>query len=334
MGDVIHAIPAVTALRRALRQSEIGWMIDPRWAPLLATKEQAGAKEYLVDDVYLADMKMWRRLPFAVGTRRAIAAIRRETQKKNYDVAIDLQGALRSAVMGKLSGARQLVGDRDPREPGSQLFYNRSFAAAGTHVIEQAHTIICAMLGRRVPLAKPIMPRDPAAESWVDWQLRKRAVSEFVLINPGAGWGAKCWPAQRYGEVAKQVATAGLAVIANLGPEEARLGDQVREASAGKAIPVQCSVAQLVSLTRRAKLFIGGDTGPMHLAAALEVPVVGIFGPTDPARNGPFATKNIVLRHPQSRRDHARRSEPEKGLLEISVEEVAAAARQLLGLSA
>ena len=100
------------------------------------------------------------------------------------------------------------------------------------------------------------------------------------------------------------------------------------------ATVIECSLAQLIALTRRASLFIGGDTGPLHLASALIVPVVAIFGPTDPARNGPYGGRSVVLRHPESKRDHSRRSEPEQGLLSIGVEEVCEAAFNLLGVAA
>jgi len=116
----------------------------------------------------------------------------------------------------------------------------------------------------------------------------------------------------------------------NFGPGEEDLASAVESASAGAARKISCSISELISLTRRARLLIGGDTGPMHLAAALNVPVVAIFGPTNPARNGPFGTRSIVLRSSSSLTDHSRRTEPELGLLEISPEEVVAAARKLL----
>jgi heptosyltransferase-1 len=104
----------------------------------------------------------------------------------------------------------------------------------------------------------------------------------------------------------------------------------VETTSAGAARKISCSVSELIALTRRARLLIGGDTGPMHLAAALKIPVVAIFGPTNPARNGPFGTRSIVLRSASSITDHTRHPEPEQGLLEITVGEVVAAARKLL----
>jgi heptosyltransferase-1 len=151
-----------------------------------------------------------------------------------------------------------------------------------------------------------------------------------VLINPGAGWGAKQWPPERYGEVARALAADGLKTLINYGPGEESLARAVEEASGGAADAVPCTLGELIALTRRARLFIGGDTGPMHLAAALAIPVVGIFGPTDPARTGPYGARSIVLRSPESRTSHVRRSQTEAGLLTISAQTVIEATRRRL----
>jgi heptosyltransferase I len=155
-------------------------------------------------------------------------------------------------------------------------------------------------------------------------------VHDFAILNPGAGWGAKRWPAERYGQLAKELAKSGLCSLVNYGPGEEELAGAVEAAGEGAARKISCSVSELIALTRRASLLVGGDTGPMHLAAALKIPVVAIFGPTNPARNGPFGTRSIVLRSASSLTDHTRHPEPEQGLLEITVGEVAAATRKLL----
>ena len=113
----------------------------------------------------------------------------------------------------------------------------------------------------------------------------------------------------------------------NYGPGEEDLAREVESASEGTAKTIKSSISELIALTRRAKLFIGGDTGPLHLAAALQVPVMAIFGPTDPARNGPYGTRSIVLRNPASPTTHARKPRPDEGMLEIGVGAVVDAAR-------
>ena len=155
-------------------------------------------------------------------------------------------------------------------------------------------------------------------------------MGKTILLNPGAGWGAKQWPAERYGQVARELAGDGYTLLVNYGPGEEALAHSVAASSAGAAYPVRCSLGELIALTRRAELFIGGDTGPLHLAAALKVPVAAIFGPTDPARNGPFGTRSVVLRNPESVTSHKRHTETEPGLFHITKDQVLAAARSLL----
>ena len=163
---------------------------------------------------------------------------------------------------------------------------------------------------------------------------RSLEVGAFAILNPGAGWGAKRWPAERYGRVARALAESGVSSILNYGPGEEDLVREAEAASQGAAKPMKCSIGELIALTRRARLFIGGDTGPLHLAAALQIPVVAIFGPTNPARNGPYGPGNgarsIVFRNPASPTTHARTSQPDDGMLEITTDAVVEAARALL----
>jgi heptosyltransferase-1 len=151
-----------------------------------------------------------------------------------------------------------------------------------------------------------------------------------ALINPGAGWGAKRWPVERYAAVARGLIERGFRILINAGPGEEPMADVIVQGTSGAAIPLATSLEQLIALTRRIALCVAGDTGPLHLACALGRPVVGIYGPTDPSRNGPFGTRFKVLRSPLSRRDHTRLPEPEVGLLTIEPDDVLRAASELL----
>jgi heptosyltransferase-1 len=187
-----------------------------------------------------------------------------------------------------------------------------------------------ALTGQEPPPVRFELPRDPGAEAWCDSELRRRGAERFLLLAPGGGWGAKLWPVARYGEVARALAEDGLRTLVNYGPSEEALAQEAASASGGAAQPLSCSISELIALTRRAQIFLGGDTGPMHLAAALDVPVVAVFGPTDPARNGPFGTRSMVLRSAASQTSYAHRAEVDPGMLAITTEEVVAAARRLL----
>jgi len=335
MGDIIHTLYAATALRAAFPEATLGWVIEERWAELLCTlpTPRSGARSPqrpLADKIHTVNTKLWRHRLFHLQTWEQTASAFSDLRAPEYEIAIDFQGAIRSALLARWSGAPIIYGFARPRENIASMLYRRKVIARGTHVIEQNLSLAEAVI--RTPLAVPEIqfPYDPAAEHDCDSNVDANRASNFVLLNPGAGWGAKQWGPERYGEVAKQLAENCLLSFINFGPGEEQLAKAAEAASSGAARPFSGSLTQLIALTRRARLFIGGDTGPMHLAAALRVPVVGIFGPTDPARNGPFGTRSIVLRDPASTTSHKRRSRPDEGLREISPEQVVEAARRLL----
>jgi heptosyltransferase-1 len=341
MGDVIHALPAVHALRTVFPEVKIGWLIEERWADLLCTpgSPRRGPRllqRPLVDEVHTVDLKGWRKALFGGGSRihalQQIATVWSDVRDVHYDIAVDLQGALRSALLARWSGVRMVSGAAETRESPASMWYDRAVIAHGAHVVEQNLSIVEAIAGRRMAVAvSPVeLPCDAEVEARVAGGLEQRNVADFAILNPGAGWGAKRWPAERYGEVARKLAGAGICPLVNYGPGEEDVFRAVLAASGGAARPTRGSITELIALTRRARLFIGGDTGPMHLAAALRIPVVAIFGPTDPARNGPYGTRSIVLRSVSSATTHARRAEPEAGMLEISADEVSEAAIRLL----
>jgi heptosyltransferase-1 len=283
-----------------------------------------------VDWVHTVNLRVWRKSLFTIPTLQLIAKIWNDVRSTRYDIAVDLQGAIRSAVLARWSDARLVYGASEPRESPASLLYNRAVIAYGTHVIEQNLSVVAGLIGKLMNAPRFEFPCDPTAEEKVCQNLAQGGIGEFFILNPGAGWGAKRWPAERYGEVARQLANDGLSALVNYGPGEERLAEEVVASSAGAAKPMKLSISQLIALTKRAKLFIGGDTGPMQLAAALRVPVVAIFGPTNPARNGPYGTRSVVLRNSASPTTHARRSQPDRAMLEISPRAVVDSALGLL----
>jgi heptosyltransferase I len=339
MGDVIHTLPAVQALRRAFPDAHIGWLIEERWAELLCApgsprRGPRSASRPLVNEIHTLNLKTWRKSLLSISTLQRATTVWNDVRDLHYDAAVDLQGAMRSAVLARLSGARVVYGAAEPRESPASLWYTRKVITHGRHVIEQNLSVAEALIGHAVKRVEDTpcdLPYDPQIEARIEEGLAQHRVRDFAILNPGAGWGAKRWPAERYGEVARELAEAGITPMVNYGPGEEDLFRAVLAASGGRARPTKGTISDLIALTRRARLFIGGDTGPLHLAAALRIPVVAIFGPTDPARNGPYGTRSIVLRSAESVTSHARRAEAEEGLLAIGSDEVMAAADKLLG---
>jgi heptosyltransferase-1 len=336
MGDVIHTLPAATALRLAFPRATIGWIIEERWkellcAPRTPTCGRRSPERPLVDKIHGVDTAAWRSTPLSKRTWERVTAVLKGLRAESYDVAVDFQGAVRSALLARWSGAPVVYGAAQPRENVASTWYTRQVIARGEHVVEQNLSLAEAVARSRLALPKVELPCDPAIEEALAQRLRALDMGAFAILNPGAGWGAKQWPAERYGDVARKLAEDGLKSLINYGPGEAGLARAAESASGGAAVATACPLSELIALTRRARIFIGGDTGPMHLAAALGIPVVAIFGPTNPARNGPFGTPSIVLRSSTSPTTHSRRSQPDEGLLKITSDELVAAARTLLG---
>jgi heptosyltransferase-1 len=330
-------------LRSAFPHATLGWLIEERWAELLCSLSYPRSGERspqrpLIDHVHPVTLKAWRRSIFSPQTWERIAAGLSDLRAMQYQVAIDFQGAVRSAILARWSGAPTLFGSIEPREHAATMWYTREVLTRGSHVVEQGCSLAEAVIHstespRSIPIPSAQFPCDPIAEAAVDLRLHQAGIRDFAILNPGAGWGAKQWPAHRYGEVAQALTNQGLRIILNFGPGEELLAREAEAASPGTAVALSFSISELIALTRRARIFIGGDTGPMHLAAALKVPVVALFGPTSPRRNGPLATPSIVLRNPASRDSLSHRNEPDPGLLSITTEEVITAALKLLSES-
>jgi len=339
MGDVLHGLPAAAALRARLPNCEIGWAVEPKWSPLLVDETGSGPA---VTRIHTVPTREWKRRPLSFKTLREVVTLRREIRQQEYDLCIDLQGAIKSALVGRMAAAKHYLGPQKPRERQARALYGIRVDIRSRHVIEQACEMAKAALSalvedyQQVEALAPVkveLPVDATAERWCDRTLRELGVGEdgFVLLAPSAGWGAKQWQPWRYAKVAKHLTEAGHRVLVNAvaDVDEAAINEITQ---AGDAVRVDSDIAQLVSLMRRAKLVLGGDTGPVHLAAALGRPVVALYGPTDPGRNGPFfvGAKVRVIRSPTSRVDYARYQQIEAGLATVTEDEVLASALQLL----
>ena len=339
MGDVIHALPAALSLCHSLPNCEIGWIVEERWSPLLCAAGTArhGAvspQRPLVEHVHAVDTRGWRKSLTRLGTWRQIVAANREVRDLHYDIAIDIQGAIKSAALTSLSGAKVMWGFAHPRENVASLFYSRRCDVRAVHVIDQnlelAATVAASLSA--ITVDEPtgfVFPLDADAENWAREEIDRIHGDRIAIVNPGAGWGAKQWPAKSYAEVARWLHARDIIPLINFGPGEEALACEVVAMAPGARL-LQASLARLTAIARRAGLFVGGDTGPLHLAAALDVPVVALFGPTDPGRNGPYCQRRTVLRSAQSETSYSHVSRVDAGLVSITAAETIAAAERLL----
>lgn len=342
MGDILHALPAVTAIRAAMPDATIGWLVEEKWTELLAAQglscppEAVCKQKPVVNFIHTINTRRLRDRFFHPAAFAEIRALLRTIRNMGYDLALDFQGAIKSAFLASISKASAKAGFVNPRESAARFFYSQKFPRSGEHVIEQNFALAAEAIKKNfrqenLNLLPPELPHDPAAEAWAEAEIRRLGIASFAIMNPGAGWGAKQWPAERYGQIAQALALHNIKTLVNAAAGEEPLANAVITASKNNASLLTCTIGQLIAITRRARLFLGGDTGPLHLAAALQIPVVGLFGPTDPARTGPFGTQAVALRHEESVTTFSHHQEPEEGLLKITVEETIAAARRLLG---
>jgi heptosyltransferase-1 len=326
LGDVLHAMPAAAALRSARPDWTIDWVVDPRWAPLLVNSEGQGE---IVNRAHLAETKMWSAAPFSWKTLRSIARLRKELRAEHYDVVVDMQGTMRSAVIGRFARAREFAGYENPREAAPAKLYRRTRRRIGTHVVDQGAALLSAACSIALEPAPVTLPHEPWADNWAAEMVGDRKI---CVLAASAGWGAKQWPAERYGALARELRAMGFLPLVNAPKKDDAVAASVVAASGGAAEMAVCNVAGLIALMRRTSLLVGGDSGPTHLAAALSIPLVALYGPTDPARNGPWGSGPMrVVRGAGSMTSHKRVAEIDAGLARIMVNEVIGEVKELLG---
>jgi lipopolysaccharide heptosyltransferase I len=279
LGDLVHTLPAVAALHRSWPAMEIDWLVDR------VHRELLDLVPVLSQIVVLAE-------PTMAGWLDA----RRRMRARSYGVAVDFQGLLKSAALARLSGARRVVGfDRAAlREPSAAWLYSDRIAIGGVpHVIDKNLALAAALGAVAGPRELPLAPVTSAVAATLEAQ----GLGRFALINGGAAWPNKRWPAERFGRLARWLRDAhGLSSVAIWGPgEDALAADIARESDGAAIVAPPTSLHDLVALSRMAALMVSGDTGPTHIAAAVGTPIVALFGPTDPARNGPWQADDGVI---------------------------------------
>jgi lipopolysaccharide heptosyltransferase I len=301
LGDIVHCLPSVAQLRHAFPDAEIDWLIERKNKVVV---ELSGLDVRLIP----IDTYQWRNSP-GIGSAKEIAEFVWALSTDGYDCAIDFQGLLKSAFFSYLSGAPIRIGwERDfLRESVSRFFYTEVVTPKRIHIIDQ-----------QMELLKPLgidpkwdteVPLQAGAAARQKVEQKLNGLAEHIVINPGGNWRTKCWEPEHYGELALRLMNDGHSVVVTWGPgEEEMVRRLVRSAGHGiREIPT--TIEEFIALCGTSRLFVGGDTGPMHFAAAVGTPIVAIFGPTSSDRNGPFRREDIVVERrlscrPCYERDH------------------------------
>ena len=303
LGDIIHTLPAVASLKHSYPASTVTWVVEPQWKPLLEDNP-------FVDRVVLL-------------RRGALAGLReswRELRSCHYDFAVDFQGLLKSALVASAARPERIFGfhQSQVRERLAALFYSNKTAARSAHRVDQ-NLELAAAAGAANPVIKfPLPPGRQEAEL---------PAGDFVLASPLAGWRAKQWPLEYYRALADRLRRdLGVSLVLD-GPAAA----QPLLGSVADAVTHASSLSGLIYATRRAAAVVGVDSGPLHIAAALGKPGVAIYGPTDPARNGPYGDSLRVLRRSDAVTTYKRGASIDASMARIDPEEVFETLRSVLG---
>lgn len=291
LGDIVHCLPVLAALRRHHPEAHIGWVVERSMAPLLTGHPG-------LDEVLPVGLRSWRHRLGRPSTWREIAATISALRAFRADAVLELMGNHKGGALARASGCRVRIGleRRARREPSSALWINRPLPARGEHAVERALSLLDGLGLPPEPVDFDgdalLQPEPEAALRWLD-----ALESRPIVIVPGTAWGNKTYPAERWGRVARELGAAtGAPVWVPAGPGEAELAAAVVAASGDAASsPGVIDLPALAALFRRARLVLGGDTGPTHLAHALGAPVLQLMGPTDPARHGPYGAPRQAL---------------------------------------
>jgi len=326
LGDIVHTFPAVSALRESFPESHIVWLTHPRWM-------------FLVQRSGLAS-EVW-----SVETRRmaSLREVIHRVRQNPWSAAIDYQGLWKSAMLPFLGGVTRRIGFSSAtiREFGVPILFTERVTSSMAHVAEQNGDLSLRAGSQRGAgrVSLQIPKQDQAS---LCSKLRAQDLQRYVVLSPGGGWRSKCWPADRFGALARNLCAIGMRCVVNIGPGDEDLAAALINSSGdSEPLVLGTNLGELMALLRGAACVVGGDTGPLHLAAALDTPVVALFGPTDPARNGPYYSgsdasseqKAIVLRASSVRTTHARDTQTHPSMLAISVEGVFAAVCRSVGVA-
>jgi lipopolysaccharide heptosyltransferase I len=307
MGDIVHALPAAATLRRAFPQAQIDWLVEEHWSPLLE------------GNPHLSGIRKLRRRDLSAFFHEA-----GELRHSRYDCVIDFQGLMKSALMARLSGAQQIVGFATAalREKPAALAYSQQVEVqSAAHVVEQNLALVHA-LGTKEDVMEFPLPGLPEAAGPFP--------GDYLAVSPSAGWPAKRWPAEKFAELMLRVdQEMGWPAVINCGPGEEALAQGIVAATRpDRTRVVSGDLTTLVALARRARAFVAGDTGPLHIAAALGTPVVAVFGPTNPRRNGPYSKRARVVRAADVETTYSR-SAGQEAIARVTVDAVFRALREV-----
>ena len=282
LGDIVHTLPVLDVLKRNFPSAEIHWVVAKGLHPLLENHP-------LIKKLWIIDKNKWKKLESVKETFSEISTLKKGLKNEKFDVVIDLQGLLRTGLITKATGSPCRIGFKKARE-GAAMFYTHKIDIdwEGIHAVDR-YLKLLEPLGCSIGEVRfPFVPFEE------DIPLLKTLPSEYAVIAPAAGKEANMWSAERFGQLAAKLKIPAVIVS---GKADIHIAEEVVAASGGEAISIagETSIPELAAVIKRAEYLISNDTGPMHIAAALNTPVYAIFGPANPVRTGPYGNIHTVI---------------------------------------
>ncbi len=328
LGDIVLALPALRALRKSFPEAKISWLIRPEFAQLIENHPH-------LNEIITFDRKLLGKAWYHPGAFGALISLIRKLRRSNFDVIFDFQGLFRTASLAWLSGCKKRLGMANAREFAT-IFYTHKIPQdiESIHVVDYYLKIIQAA-GASEFGVEFVFPPNPDAEDSVDRLLASHGIKDnYAVLIPGSAHQDKCWPPERFAQLAEKISSQyGLSIVATGSASEAGILEKVKEKA---NVPIaslagQTSLSELIALLKRAKLVVGNDTGPGHIAAALGVPLVLMFGRVNPARLEPYRRKHCVMAiEPDGRGITINNFDPKYDIKHITVEQVYQKVRQQL----
>jgi heptosyltransferase-1 len=286
LGDVVHSLPFLNVVHESFPEAEIHWVISKGLEGLLENNP-------MVHKLWVINKHQWKEITKIRGTITEWMSLLLFLRDESYDIAVDLQGLLRSGILTAASKAPIRLGFRDARE-GSRLFYTDMVEGereSEVHAVDR-YLKVASALGCDVQTVA--FPMHVAKESQKVMQL-KRDIGEYAVIAPGTRWKTKQWPADRFGRLSSMFRMRSIIIGSKA---DRALAEEAVSCSGGKAISMagKTDIKDMIALVRDAKFVVTNDSGPMHIGAACGVPVVALFGPTNPSRTGPYGSGHIIIK--------------------------------------
>jgi lipopolysaccharide heptosyltransferase I len=283
LGDVVHSLPFLNALRESFPKAEIHWVIAKGLEDLLTGHP-------MINKIWVINKDMWKKLSHIHNSLHELRILLKRLRKEKYNIVVDLQGLLRSGIIALSTGSSLRVGFREARE-GSRFFYTHTIKGGkDVHAVDR-YLKIASFLDCRIDDVCFPLPLSFNSSLLTDLSIPKH----YAVVAPGARWETKRWPPEKYGELTSLLPLH--TVIVGSRADEG-IAEEIQSFSKGKAISLagKTTIKDLIEVIRGAQFFISNDSGPLHIAAALGIPVFAIFGPTDPVRTGPYGKNHTVIR--------------------------------------